>query len=96
MNNDLISRSALMKRLKGVLAMVEEEPNQTYANAIRHTMIYVKLSHAVDAEVVRHERMTNPTFKGVKPVCTGCHIAYDKDPYWNYCPYCGAKMDAEV
>ena len=51
---------------------------------------------AVDAEPVRHERMTNPTFNGVKPVCTGCHIAYDKDPHWNYCPYCGCKMDAEV
>ena len=81
MNNDLISRSALIER---------------YGEPCRSFLDVIESMPAVDAAPVRHERMTNPTFNGVKPVCTGCHIAYDKDPHWNYCPYCGAKMDGDV
>ena len=48
---------------------------------------------AVDAEPVRHSRMSKPKIKRVEPMCLECHIAYVKDPAWNYCPYCGAKLD---
>lgn len=56
MNNDLISRARLTKRLEGVLAMVVNEPNQTYANAIRSALSEVKLAPAVEAEPVVHGR----------------------------------------
>ena len=91
--NDLISRSALMERFEQVQGQCKTLAEHIFFDGV---VAIVEAAPAVDAEPVRHGRMTNPTFNGVKPVCTGCHIAYDKDPYWNYCPNCGAKMDAEV
>lgn len=53
MNNDLISRSALIYRLEGILRMAENEPIQTYANAIRLAIGETRLAPSVDAEPVR-------------------------------------------
>ena len=99
MNNDLISRSALLEDINFDRRAAKVHPQEICERFERfcdYAETLVEQTPAVDAEVVRHGRMTNPTFKGVKPVCTECHIAYDKDPYWNYCPYCGAKMDGDV
>lgn len=108
--HDLISRSALLKRLQGVLAMVENEPVQTYANAIRTAMTDVRLAPAVDAEPVRRGRWTECDwvmydghsecihFPKAAWRCSACCNAFKKQFMYkrNYCPNCGAKMNVEV
>ena len=92
----LIDADALTKRLQGVLAMVEEEPNQTYANAIRHTMIDVKLSPTIDAEPVRRGRWIHDINN-----LYGCSECFERETMSHkklkpYCSNCGARMDLEV
>ena len=95
MNNDLISRSALLERLQGVLAMVGNEPNKTYANAISGTMRDVRLAPAVDAEAVRHGRWIHDVNNLYG--CSECRVreTMSHRHMKNYCPNCGAKMDVE-
>ena len=65
---DLISRSALLKRLHGVLNTVENEPVQTYANAIRSAMGEVRLAPGVDAAPVA----SSPICPVTRTPCTEC------------------------
>lgn len=110
MSNDLISRSALLERLRGVLDMVENEPVQTYANAIRATMRDVRLAPAVDVPVLHVDAIPvrgEWDYSGNVPDednniqcrCTNCN-AGDKHAVSMmykvpFCWRCGAKMYKE-
>ena len=90
MNNDLISRDALLTCLQEYLNQ-EVGPDNIFTDmgeGIDLAMERVNDAPAVDAELVRHGRWRY----GTCSVCEEMCIPY-KPPY---CPNCGAKMDAEV
>lgn len=100
-DNDLISRSALIKRLEGIYKMAENEPIKTYANAIRLAIGETKLAPTV--ETVQHGRwidrgdyITTAYGSLDMKVCSNCNAEVTLDGYDYYFPNCGAKMDAEV
>ena len=89
MSGDLISRAALMERLR------EMYPLGFSNDDVAYELCYAP---AVDAEPVRHaawERYPGP----VHIRCTGCKVEFDesKMPFArNFCPNCGAKMDGDA
>ena len=93
MNNDLISRSALLEALnKLYMAALRKTAHSVETiYELDHLSMLVNDAPTVDAEVVRHGRWT---FPWTSPECSVCR----KTQKWtsNYCPNCGAKMDAEV
>jgi hypothetical protein len=59
----------------------------------------MKVCTAVDAEPVRHGRWVKANFSGFL-VCSCCEDVFINsdwlhDGKWNYCPNCGARMDAK-
>ena len=108
MNNDLISRKAL------VAALLEEREhyppetaerysfgvklpnrfNQAMRGGIRKALRLIEIAKAVDAEPVRHGRWMPRTYSISEcSVCGKLHFAHEDS--WNYCPNCGAKMDGD-
>ena len=97
MNNDLISRSALLSKTRTI------KPPECNSCEYEH-MEYVRAEDvrnapAVDAEVVRHGRWVH--LGGDEWCCPVCGEVIHTEGSWekptcNYCPNCGAKMDAEV
>lgn len=90
MNNDLISRSALLDALPKNDEIFSFEVRRVICNA-----------PAVDAEPVRHgcewckgEYHTELSAHAVRYHTSDKSSVYVLDV--NYCPNCGAKMDAEV
>lgn len=87
MNNDLISRSALLEAMPKNDEIFSFEVRRVICNA-----------PAVDAEVVRHGRWIEGFFANTfecsvcfdNGVCL-CHKKKSK-----HCPECGAKMDGDV
>lgn len=101
----LIDADRLMERLQGVLAMVENERNQTYANAIRAMIREVKLSPIIESEPVRHGGWIHTTREDSdwggtfhRYTCSACNWSTGNNPTgWGiFCPACGAKMDGGV
>lgn len=88
-NDDLISRSALLEEFK--------EPGFLMSAIIRHT---IGKAPAIDAEPVRHGRWIRPAFDPAWVKCSECGCYWEGGIVENcnmyYCPNCGAKMDAEV
>ena len=96
MNNDLISRSALLEAMPKNDEIFSFEVRRVICNA-----------PAVDAEVVRHGRWI---MRGGYIRCSECDaktlwkdtggtggFSHEYEQVRaNYCPNCGAKMDAEV
>lgn len=97
MNNDLISRSALCEEYEDYLLICESGGLNT-----AHEMLEAAREFpAVDAEAVRHGKWIaeNIRKKSYLRQCSVCNkIAYfcGTGCSYNYCPNCGAKMDAEV
>ena len=94
MDNDLISRSALIEetaRYRRGLHGVRRE-------SVEKIFEYVKHAPAVDAEPVRHARWL-PTSDDNKQRCSRCDVIHLIAQYPHgqaiYCPNCGAKMDEE-
>lgn len=83
MKNDLISRSALLEEFEWLKSCINAE-----CADVEDAMVRIKKAPAVDAEVVRHGRWEH----GMQ--CPFCKQIDLTKP--NYCPNCGAKMDAEV
>jgi hypothetical protein len=104
MNNDLISRSALLEKVHWVAG--EGTSGRVYVSDINE-------APAVDAESVRYGRWIVdecdtsddvPSYSWIDFHCSECNTdygleegqygwcRYEKIPY-NYCPSCGAKMD---
>lgn len=100
MNDDLISRSALLEEFDWVNRATAGEGN--YEEDLRLLVKRVAEMPAEDAEIVRHGRWIQsksvPAYHG----CSHCHAAHKMHEscntyvLLNYCPNCGAKMDAEV
>ena len=90
MNDDLISRKALIER--------HGEPCHSFLDVIERMP-------AIDAEPVRHGtwEMCRKTLKtdfatltGTYPTCSLCgHVECGVDKSTPYCPGCGAKMDGD-
>ena len=105
MNNDLISRSALLEEIEEDIEWVIAQMSATTAiSALKIAMRRIKKAPAVDAEPVRHgewllnmeyDRQVFPTekvFVGFKCSLCGRKVRSKKEPYC----HCGAKMDVEV
>lgn len=104
MGSDLISRSALLEEIKLQKWYAGEMQNQSYRTGFIASLSILegKIEEipAVDAEPVRHGRwMLNKHYGDNE--CSVC--GEDNFRAWdfgghtmNYCPNCGAKMDAEV
>jgi hypothetical protein len=87
MNNDLISRSALLGGYD-VRKVTEYDESGCGLEYKAVSVEAIEAAPAVDAEPVRHERWEH----GVR--CTQCGQIDLSKP--SYCCCCGAKMDAEV
>jgi len=93
MNNDPISRSALLEAMPKNDEIFSFEVRRVICNA-----------PAVDAEVVRHgrwyqKRMSVPKGKGQTYLVWACSLCHKHEKKRSdYCPNCGARMDggAEV
>ena len=98
--NDLISRSALLEEFDWLnRACANDGANEVAAALVK----LVEKAPTVDAEAVRHGRWLNKTERIYADLnyrfdCSVCsHIFYAAGiDTFNYCPNCGAKMDAEV
>lgn len=97
MNGDLISRSELLDEIYGN-NRPEVYDGQDIAN---WQMECINSAPAVDAEPVRHGRWKYlpPTINSVGAYsCSACgFLVFDhRVNKCNYCPNCGARMEAEV
>ena len=98
MNNDLISRAEAIDIIRsmtislGGKEIFHPEAKKSVVGALDEIA-------AVDAEPVRHGRWL-PTNDDNKKRCSECDVIHLIAQYphgqANYCPNCGAKMDAEV
>ena len=100
MNNDLISRSALLT-VPNVRKVVEYGKGGWSVNYDAVPVELIEAAPAVDAEPVRHGRWINKgyitTAYGSIDTgdCSECGaVDVPIEPYDEYCPRCGAKMDA--
>lgn len=68
----------------------------------QNAIVMLKKEPTVDAEPVRHGKYIGTEFDGYAdgcPVyyewkCSECGCVFEEEePTYNYCPYCGAKMD---
>lgn len=88
MNNDLISRSAL------ITAINTNSPTFYDGQDIADWQAKcINEAPAVDAEPVRHGHWDD-SFDGITPYCSVCgmsHNCINRTP--DYCPHCGARMD---
>lgn len=88
MNNDLISRSALIAAIK------TNSPTFYDGQDIADWQAKcINEAPAVDAEPVRHGHWDD-SFDGITPYCSVCgmsHNCINRTP--DYCPHCGARMD---
>lgn len=63
-------------------------------NTIPITELYDILEQmpAADVEEVRHGRWEND---GHTLACSNCHTINIRGVAWDYCPYCGSRMDLD-
>lgn len=105
MNNDLISRSALLKYIDSTDcdACAEYPDNGSEWGFGRKTILkIISEAPAVDATSVVHGRWIPEHYGGMWPAgsprpeckCSRCGARH-YDLYAQYCPGCGAKMDDE-
>ena len=93
MNNDLISRSALEAKAKTIYMEFDNVAVPTRVISIAD----LHLAPTVDAEPVRHgEWLKDGSIGAIGNYCSLCDMRVKPDANYNYCPNCGAKMDAEV
>lgn len=99
MNDDLISRKALLKKLdeceklvRKLTANVDDEAEMIVTlSAVRK---FVNNRPAVDAEPVRHARwLDDDRYFGYGERCSACASGSTGHGRNKYCPNCGARMD---
>lgn len=99
MNNDLISRSALLEEIKLQKWYAGEMQNQSYRTAyiVSLSMLEGKIAEipAADAETVRRGEWKEPYKNDIWDcyVCSSCGYAQDRTS--RFCPECGARMKWE-
>lgn len=92
MNNDLISRSALIEDFRRIARAQANARVFEAANAWEGAADRLAIAPAVDAAPVRHGRWKRIDSSVYKPaICSCCGASQFIDS--NYCPNCGAKMD---
>jgi hypothetical protein len=109
MNDDLISRSALLREFDWVNRATANKGN--YEEDLRLLVKRVAEIPAEDAEIVRHAHWIydpNAQDWGIGGfICSDCHVINNNldasgkiHPSWfagsKYCPQCGAIMDGDV
>ena len=98
MNNDLISKAALVDEFEDYLLICS---SGGFAMA-SEMLEAVREFPAVDAEPVRHgrwyqKRISVPKGKGQTYLVWACSLCHKHEKKRSdYCPNCGAEMDAEV
>lgn len=95
MNNDLISRSALLEQYEWI-----KENTGTYNHAeLDEHIRRIKNAPAVGAEPVQHGMWLKLAYDPAWSKCSECGCNWEWGMVENcnmiYCPNCGAKMDAE-
>jgi hypothetical protein len=102
MSNDLISRKALAEHFKGHMSAAENARDFRAADAWDGALWDVQNAPAVDAAPVVHGRWINKGYittaygsidTGDCSVCGAVDVPIE--PYEDYCPNCGAKMDGD-
>ena len=108
MNNDLISRSALLEQIANhsifkTTRVISRERRYGFEITKADMYGYVVNAPAVDAEPVRHGQWI-PYKQNVE--CSECHVKWAIDESiavvytsikdLKYCPNCGARMDGDV
>ena len=92
MTDDLISRKAAVSTLTQLAVCGSARQTHTFAKASNA----IELLPTVDAVLIVHAQWEEyPDARHMR--CTSCKIEYERErmPIWaNYCPHCGAKMDA--
>lgn len=87
MNNDLISRKALLER-------IEKDAPWWWQNFHSYLIVdMLKEAPVIEAEPVRHGHWDD-SFDGITLYCSVCgmsHNCINRTP--DYCPHCGAKME---
>jgi hypothetical protein len=101
MNNDLISRSALLDDInfdRRAAKVHPQEMCERFERFCDYAEDLVEQTPAVDAEVVRHgrwyqKRMSVPKGKGQTYLVWACSLCHKHEKKRSdYCPNCGAKM----
>lgn len=89
MNDDLISRQAVIDYLESISNMDPKE---------RGAIIFsVELLPSVQPKTGRWESAYNSTEEGYPyNYCSECGFETGARCFWNYCPNCGAKMEGEL
>ena len=95
-NNDLISRAEAIDIIRsmtislGGKEIFHPEAKKSVVGALDEIA-------AIDAEPVRHgEWLKDGSIGAIGNYCSLCDMRVKPDANYNYCPNCGAKMDAEV
>ena len=99
MQNDLISRSALLEELNIWLCSLDPVGDSGLRTALESVSEAVSDAPSVDAEPVRHGRweVGNSDFGWAEDInCSECGSMYTFFKKPNYRPNCGSKMDAEL
>ena len=93
--NDFISRSALLA-VPNVCKVTEYDESGCGISYLAVSVDDIEAAPAVDAEVVRHGRWVYDinNLYGCSE-CMGREIMSHRNMK-NFCPWCGARMDAEV
>lgn len=102
MNDDLISRKALLRIYKNWLPQLTKPEDAGDRNGVETCIAVLEDAPAVDAEPVKYGKWRKtrspkgkidlwpPTYE-----CTECNSILFGSPRTNYCSNCGAKMDKE-
>lgn len=98
MNNDLISRTALLKEIKLQKSYAGEMRQQSYRTGfiVSLSMLEGKIAEipVVDAEPVRYGQWLDTPIGLIK--CSECGYAFNLvEMVTHYCPNCGTRMGAE-
>lgn len=102
MNNDLISRKALLERIK-------EDAPWWWQNFHSYLIVdMIKEAPAIEAEPMRHGKWLFSDYDYFTcSVCGGQYFTdadstkdaeamLENNAYYPYCPHCGARMDGET
>lgn len=95
MDNDLISRSALMEKTRAIFSGVSFKHEDEAKSIIETIEALIDVAPVVDAVPVRHGRWKRIDSSVYKPaICSCCGASQFIDS--NYCQNCGAKMDGRT
>lgn len=100
---EYIERENAMQFVKKHMTEVNKENtirivSEVYEMATRHATDYLRFIPAADVVEVKHGKWQHFNHNSKARTCSVCNISqtvnvYNNKVMFNYCPYCGAKMD---